>query len=269
MRFLTPALGAIEDALLKMRAEVDLSLASAGPVYGKPYPYGFCLEITEAVMVHIRALLTRPSRSPGERALSAFLKHRGQISIIWGVLRGRYFQNAFRIGGLYVDVSNDTVDVRKPKVEILPLDQSGFETIRDGAHYAEIAARYWGQSCFANTALPSLAPLYPIIAIDQTGQIQLQSDVGYMLRMFRANGFERSEAWLRAAPPPPRGALLGLRQVAPPDLLAQNPISGLDASLAACARLRTLTQPHDLAWIESMRAQFKSLPVFQVLNTMD
>ena len=59
--------------------------------------------------------------SPVERAIREFIGKGGAFRSVWGVLREQYFQNAIQLGGLYVDVSNDTVVVTKPKVEILPI----------------------------------------------------------------------------------------------------------------------------------------------------
>ena len=117
--------------------------------------------------------------------------------MVWGALRDRYFQNAVQLGALYVDVSNDTVDARKAKVEILPMKESGLALVRDAAHFVRIASGYWDMAFYANTALPSLAPVFPMIAVDRKGRIQIQNKSGYMMRLFGADGFHLAERWLR------------------------------------------------------------------------
>jgi hypothetical protein len=93
-RFLIPALPALEATFLALRTESDLALSEAGGGrYGRPYPYGMCLEITNDVMARLNARPGRP-RSAGERALNAFFAQGGQGRMVWGVLRDNYFQNA-------------------------------------------------------------------------------------------------------------------------------------------------------------------------------
>ena len=49
-------------------------------------------------------------------ALVAFMSHGGTMRKVWGDLRGEYFQNAFIVGSLYVDVANYTVVPTKPAI---------------------------------------------------------------------------------------------------------------------------------------------------------
>jgi hypothetical protein len=263
-RFLIPALPALEATFLALRAESDLALsAAASGRYGKPYPYGMCREITNDVMARLNARPRRP-RSAGERALAAFFAYGGKGRMVWGVLRDSYFQNAIQLGSLYVDVSNDTVDVRKPKVEILPMRESGLALVRDGGHFARIGRDYWNASLYANTALPSLAPAFPMIAVDEDGRIQMQAKTEYMVRLFGADGFRRAEAWLRNGPPAPLSVVQALRVVCPPSLLAANPKAGADMAIRACERLRTGGVAVDGAWVASMHALFDRVPVARI-----
>ncbi len=147
---------------LALRAETDAVLAPRlPPAAGKPYPYGRCEEITRDLFARLAQRLARPA-GPVEQALHGFVARGGQIRTVWGVLRDQYFQNAIQVGGLYVDVSNDTVVVTKPKVEILPIEQSGLVCVRDIAHFRNAAGLYWGATLYANHLVPALAPLLPI-----------------------------------------------------------------------------------------------------------
>lgn len=263
-RFLIPALPALEATFLALRAETDSALAAeAGERYGKPYPYGMCLEITVDVLSRLNA---RPaqSRSAGERALKAFFANGGQARMVWGVLRDRYFQNALQLGSLYVDVSNDTVDVRKAKVEILPMRESGLVLVRDAAHFVRIGATYWNMTFYANTALPSLAPAFPFIVVDRQGRLQMQTKSRYMMRLFGADGFVAAEQWLREGPPAPQRVVRALRAACPPDLLASNPGVGAGEGVRACERLRAAGAVADDAWIADMHAMFDRVPVARI-----
>lgn len=266
-RFLTPALPALEVMFLALRSETDRALsAGAAARYGKPYPYGFCREITADILRRLNGRSPHP-RSPGERALTAFLNNGGVGRMVWGVLRDRYFQNALQLGSLYVDVSNDTVDVRKPKVEILPLRESGFSLVRDAAHFASIGETYWDVRFYANTALPSLAPAFPMIAVDRDGRAQMQTKVAYMMRLFCADGFRRAEQWLREGPVPPQEVVQAMRRVCPDDMLWPDPEFGAAAALKACERLRAAGTIADATWMRRMQSLFDRAPVARILES--
>jgi hypothetical protein len=160
-----PAVPALEAFFLAVRAQVDAVLARAAPFKnGKPYPLGQCLEISLAVAERVARVdcttLPAPAQA-GQRALEAFLRAGGTMRRIWGDLRGKYFQNAFLIGSLYVDVSNDTVVPTQPKVEILPFADAGLTPIADYHHFAHIARQYWEVGTWPNHVLPELAPFFP------------------------------------------------------------------------------------------------------------
>lgn len=267
-RFLLPVLPELETLFLAMRAETDREMAAnAFARRDKAYPYGYCLEITQDVVTNLRARNAR-ARSSAARALSAFLKHGGVATMVWGVLRDRYFQNAIQLGSLYVDVANDSVDPLKPKVEILPMAESGLELVRDIPHFARIAERYWGVRCYANTALPALAPLFPVIIVDPDQRVLLQSKTGYMMRLLASDRFQKSERWLSAAPEPPLAVVQGVRNNCPADILAANPAATREASLEACRALRGRAASLDAAWIDRMGEMFDRVPQIRILNVL-
>ncbi|HYC03203.1 MAG TPA: hypothetical protein VED40_07920 [Azospirillaceae bacterium] len=256
-RFLTPALPAIEAFLLEVRAEIDARFLAAPEklVRRKPYPVGYCLEITDAVVEALGPRLRAPDH-PGARALRAYEAAGGRHRRIWGVLRERYFQNAMQFGSLYIDVANDTVTPTKPKVEILPMREAGMVAVRDFRHYAEIGALYWGRTIVANHALPELAPMYPMIAVAPDRRPTLHPTNGYMAEMIRRSGFTLSEQWVADAPPPSAETVEALRALCPPDLLAANPAPGRDEAIAACRRARTGKVLKSDTW---RRAQFEAM----------
>lgn len=205
-RYLLPVLAELEACWLAIRLQLDPELERTQPVkLGKPYPLGQCLEIAEAVQKRLRTAdeSSLPANAAiGLRALRTFLRAGGALRQVWGDLRGQYFQNAFQLGTLYVDVANDTVTTSKPKVEILPFDQAQFIPIRDFRHFGEIARGYWGDAVYPNHVLPMLAPHCPLILVSKTGRIKLHEATQYMLAMTRAKAFAPSEEVLRDAPMP-------------------------------------------------------------------
>lgn len=257
-RFLRPVLPALEALLLEIRAETDLALGRDAARYGKPYPIGYCAEITHDVLARLGARLRQP-RHAGERALKAFIHAGGDGRRVWGVLRGQYFQNALQIGGLYIDVANDTVDVRKPKIEILPMQESGFEAIRDAAHFAAIAEAYWGLRIVANHAVPSLAPLLPMIGVPAAGPAHLQSNTQYMVELFRQDGFARSQTWLAEGPAPSAEVIEAVRALCPASLLAAAGAPGQAAAIEACRSARAAGRASDPVWRDALVADFPAV----------
>ena len=168
-RYLLPARAELEAFFLAVRASVDPELQRAQPVeLGKPYPLGQCLEITRAVQQRLRRVQALPlggMAAQGRAAFTAFLASGGALRQVWGDLRGEFFQNAFQLGTLYVDVSNDTVTPTTPKVEILPFAQARFVPIADFQHFARIAQRYWKDRVYPNHVLPELAPYCPLVHV--------------------------------------------------------------------------------------------------------
>lgn len=247
-RFLTPARASLMEWLLSIRAEVDRDLGpSLDGRYGKPYPYGCCQEITLDVMRRITGSVAR-SEAPGARALLAYLKAGGACRRIWGVLRGVYFQNALQCGGLYIDVSNDTVTVTKPKVEIADIAECGLERVTGIAHFNQVATGYWGFAMYPNHAVPSLAPVLPVMSITPAGGVSLQSATDYMVALLRLDDFRQSESWIVDGPAPPAKAIEALRALCPPDLLAANPEPTAAAAVAACRTARAIRPEDRAAW---------------------
>lgn len=238
----------------RLRAEVDRVLAPRlPPAAGKPYPYGRCEEITQQAHTLLRARLQQRSDEPVEQALQQFIAAGGLLQSVWGVLREQYFQNALQVGTLYVDVSNDTVVVTKPSVEILPMHASGLVPVRDLAHFRQTAERYWQATLYANHFVPSLAPLLPIVSVSP-GRLApgLQSACDYMIELMRRDGFVQAEAWLRDGPAPPAGLQLAW---VPDDLRPWTDDPRAEAVLA-CQRARAAGAAHDAHWRHARVADY-------------
>lgn len=261
-RFLRPVRADLEALFWTLRAEADAALSAHPPRDGRAYPYGACKEICVDVLARLAQRLRRP-RLPAERALVAFSANRGVIRQQWGVLREAHFHNALEVGSLYVDVSNDTVDLAKPKVEILPMRESGLALIEGPGHFVRIAELYWKVRVYANTILPGLAPLFPFLAIDENGRVQLHSKTYYMRWLFIKDGFRDAEHWLTLAPEPSGDLTSGLRALCPEDVLATSPVTGREAAVAACRDLRARRGVKWEAWDREMCALYDRVPVVQ------
>ncbi|EJW12432.1 hypothetical protein A33M_2003 [Rhodovulum sp. PH10] len=251
-----PALADLEIMLLELRELLDPELRRARPIkLGKPYPIGQCLEIARAARNRLRqmdgsGLTHRAAR--GFRALRAFQRAGGAFRLVWGDLRGQYFQNAFQLGTLYVDIANDTVVPTKPKIEILPFAAADFSPIADYQHFARIAARYWRHRIFPNHVLPEIAPFCPLIHVWPSGRIALHEISGYMLAMTQAGGFAPSEGVLQLPPIPDDvfGRVVdGL--TGGPHELARSPQLGRALALSHCRRAR------EKRWYRSSRQTAK------------
>jgi hypothetical protein len=110
-------------------------------VSGKRYSYGRCEEMARELHKRLVKHFERPTCAV-ECAIREFVGKGRAFQSVLEVLREQYLQNAIQLSGLYVDVSNDTVLVTKPKVKILPIDVAGLVPMRDIAHFRQPAERY-------------------------------------------------------------------------------------------------------------------------------
>lgn len=242
-RLLTPALQDIAALFVALRYSLDKELSQLKPQkQGKPYPLGQCLEISEAVFQRLRVLdptTLKPDAARGLHALRHFVHQGGSVRQVWGDLRGEYFQNALLVGTLYVDVANDTVNPKKPPVEILPFAVARFAPISDFYHFSRVAAHYWQARIYPNHLMPALAPYFPLISMTEGGLVQFQSASNYMIALTQAGAFYPSEAVLNG--PVMAGNLFNFmhdRLAALSVNLAAEPKAGKAAALAMCATYR-------------------------------
>ena len=204
-RFIVPALPQLEAEFLAIRADLDadmrrrLEANPAQAIKGDPsrYPKGYCLPIT---IGSFERFVQRGIGSAGSEAFDAvwrFHQAGGVVGRIWGVLRERYFQNAMQFGSLYFDVANDTVDVRKPKIEHMPLAVSGFRNVESIADFVSIAERYWNCTILPNRYFLRMAPVAPLLRLDADRErLSLCSFSQAMHRMNIDDGFREVETFL-------------------------------------------------------------------------
>lgn len=237
---LLPALADLDAFFRALRAGLDDALCRRLPLKdGKPYPKGQCLEISQAAQQALGRL--RPEQlhgapARGFAALTAFARAGGTLRQVWGALRETYFQNAFLVGTLYVDVANDTVNPAKPPVEILPLSDASLAPITDYAHFSRIAQSYWDVVITPNHVFPGLAPYFPLLAFYPDGSIQLHAPSDYMLALTLTQAFAPSVDAL-AQPPMPaeRFAAVVDRLAGSVKPLPHDAASGRATALQACA----------------------------------
>ncbi|WPZ34611.1 hypothetical protein T8K17_00420 [Thalassobaculum sp. OXR-137] len=199
--------------LLRLRERADADLAPRYPDFaGKPYPLGRCLEIRDAVFDALVQRIQRPD-CPVTRSLNAFVAGGGFGGKIWGVLRESYFQNAIQLGPLYVDVANDTVTPSKPKVEILPLADSGMVPVASLEHFAGIARRYWQVDVYRNTVFPALAGYFPMICVSAQGVAWIEPGSGQVATLIRRQRMLPSLRFLHSADPPPAERVRALLRI--------------------------------------------------------
>ncbi len=205
-QYIVPVLAQLEEEFLIIRETVDAKIrrqlekahASGAPAATDVYPKGFCLPITvEAASEFESRSATGPSAAAD--AVSAFRHAGGIVTKIWGVLRNQYFQNALQLGSIYFDVANDTVDVTKPKVEYMPMAESGFKNIESYAEFAHVAERYWNCEIHPNLHFPRLAPLLPMLRLSHDGTLSIESRIYYMQRMNVDSGFRAGETFVTSS----------------------------------------------------------------------
>jgi hypothetical protein len=193
---------AIVKDLAYLRLQVDLELVPRYPKFlNKTYPLGRCKEIRDAVFTELQTQLQQPT-SDGITLIRDALEKGAVLKKIWGELRGVYFQNAMTLGDWYLDVSNDTVNPNKPRVEVLPLEESGFSPISSFEQFASVARIYWGVEIYRNDVCPALAPFLPMLYVRKDGVSWLGEANDDMLAMTMASEFVAAQRILSTLPPP-------------------------------------------------------------------
>ena len=151
------------------------------------YPVSFCLEITR----HMLTLMSRepaPAHMTGLKAMHDFVRAGGPVKRVWGALRGGYFQNAIQVGTFYLDVANDTVNVNKPKVEMLPMASANFNNIGSYFEFARVGEAYWQARILPNIWFPNIAPFLPAIVFYDDGTMRIEARTSYMFPMNLVKG---------------------------------------------------------------------------------
>ncbi|MER2492259.1 hypothetical protein [Catenovulum sediminis] len=190
--------------LASTRIKADLELVPKYPYFsGKPFPLGRCLEIRDAVYQLMIEDIKSNKPYEGLSLLINYMKTGSSLNKIWGGLRNSYFQNALQIGDYYLDVSNDTVNPNKPRVEVLPMAESGFTEITNFETFVDIGQHYWQVQMFKNTVCPSIAPFMPILCVEKNGQSWLAVN-DYTIAFSRESQFDKAKKILQQLPEPPK-----------------------------------------------------------------
>ena len=199
----TDQVNAIVADLAQLRLTVDLELVPKYPYIGsKIYPLGRCREIRDAVFALLEKKLPTATE-PGLVLLRDRLAQGDKLRKVWGALRGVYFQNAIAIGDWYLDVSNDTVNPNKPRIEVLPLAQSGLAHITSFEQFVPVARSYWEVTVYRNEVCPALAPYLPLLFISKSGMCWIGDASDDMLAVATNSQFVACESILATLPPPP------------------------------------------------------------------
>ncbi|MGA0286521.1 MAG: hypothetical protein ACO3QA_05750 [Phycisphaerales bacterium] len=205
-RWIVPALPHLEAEFLEIRAEVDEELRGHlvdhpdQALRGDPslYPKGYCLAITRTALRRFLARGQEGTPSEALRAVLAFGEQGGHVGRIWGILRDRYFQNALQLGSHYFDVANDTVDVAKPKIEHMPMAESGFRNVTSLEDFVRTAESYWKCRLFPNLHFPRLAISSPLLQLgSQDGRLRILRLAGSIQWFNWSSDFTFAERGLR------------------------------------------------------------------------
>ena len=162
---------ALTDELFKKRdPELDPNGTKA---LLQEYPIGCCLYIREAVIAIVRSSALEEQDIPkAQKSILTQIVETLGVKRVWGVKDDQYFHNGIQAGNYFLDIANDTVDATQPKVVVSTIEQAGFRDIKSIQDYLDISTRYHKFNFERNTAIPELAPLFPLIQIKTDKGIQ-------------------------------------------------------------------------------------------------
>lgn len=178
---------AVDEIFEKKRAGLSANAtATAGEAPLANYPIGFCSVIRDQVFERLLA----------DREFHALIGSEVILKKIFVLLKGRYFQNALQLGNLYVDVANDTVDIAKPKLEWLRIEEVDYENAVDWPAVAAVGRRYYELELYPNLLFPLAFPAAPYFAIRASGRIDFFQAQNLLFLKDLGDGLRRARALL-------------------------------------------------------------------------
>jgi hypothetical protein len=179
-KWILPHVETITDDLCKIRANVDKRLKK-DIKHSKSYPVGMCQEIRNEVYKEMLGASGMNKDLKGLQMVRNFIREGGILKAFWGIDQEKYFQNAIQVGTSILDVANDTVDPRKPKIVFYPdMETAPIKRINSVEAMAEIMERYWGYEIYPNIYFPNLAPFFPIICIKKLIHPKTKKEVRFL-----------------------------------------------------------------------------------------
>lgn len=157
----------------------------------KRYPMGACYFITHAVFPFLEKEMETNSRL---NFLNQFVREGGIFKTIWGQLRNEVFQTAFQIGTYYVDISNDTVILTKPKIDICLLHETTFKNLDSLQEYVDIRESYHKVEIYPNLYYPNLVSCIPIFLV-KNNNVKLTTTFA-IRELILDKGWQEVEAFL-------------------------------------------------------------------------
>jgi hypothetical protein len=186
--------------LFLLRAEADQAIHAEARARGAVsdlagYPVGFCKRIRDFGLHRLVAAGADDTARPALSAVAAFRAAGGLVKGVWGVQKGIYFQNAIQIGNLWCDLSNDTVDPRRPAVEVCLLADARFEELASFEQFAEVAGCYWEEEAYPTHLFPAIAAVLPVILVSRSGRMRLPAPKTLLPRNLRLD-YSLADAFL-------------------------------------------------------------------------
>lgn len=238
-----------------MRQAINATTRHSESVHGTidlhEYPKGFCGHIRDAIFKAMINAVAAGEEGVAQQGLRAFMAQGGICKPIFGIdVTGPYFQNAIQLGPYYLDVANDTVDIRKPQILFERMTKSRFENIQGLDRYFQVLKLYLRQTIFPSSFFPWLSTVSPAFTINASGYLELHalpmglaasillSDL-QVTQQFLAN----SHSYTNTTLPVPYRELLSANRAAftdDPLLAVTDPSSSRDHS--AFQHLRTLAR---------------------------
>lgn len=157
----------------------------------KRYPMGACYFITHAVFPFLEKEMVMNSQL---NFLNQFVQEGGIFKTIWGQLRNEVFQTAFQIGTYYVDISNDTVILTKPKIDICLLHETTFKNLDSLQEYIDIRESYHKVEIYPNLYYPNLVSFIPIFLV-KNNNVKLTTTFA-IRELILDKGWQEVEAFL-------------------------------------------------------------------------
>ena len=156
------------------------------------YPIGYCFSITDSILKSVERMGLENILGNVFDVDNLILKR------IYIILDDKYFQNAIQMGTLYIDVANDTVDVKKEKVVVKHLKDVNYKNFGDFEHFAIVAERYLNVKLYPNKDFPEVFDIFPLIVYSESHGYNFFDYNATMFFKNVASNFELSEKFKKS-----------------------------------------------------------------------
>jgi len=108
-----------------------------------------------------------------------------------------YFQNAFQLWNLIIDIAHNSVDTKTSDIKISNIKDSRIRNFTNYNDYCKVAQKYWWVEIIPNTIFPHLADLFPFFFKNKDWTIEVPDRIPQIKYLDIENNFIFSKDFIK------------------------------------------------------------------------